>query len=69
MGNKSTTLADNGICNPNTIMSFPIHSRLILSLYDRNNFIWEHIKGYDGRIVFLKSDSNYVMKMNKLQYE
>ncbi len=71
MGNKSTTLSDNGICNPNTIMLFPINSRLILSLYDRNNFIWERIKEYDGQIVFLndRSDSNYVMKMNKLQYE
>ena len=65
-------LEDNGIGRPETIIHFPINNQLILTLYDKANYLFQSqsIHELDGKILFLKNqDNNYISRINKFQYE
>lgn len=70
MVTSSSSLGENGIGNPQTIIHYPINPQLMLAIYDRHNFLFQYLTDMDGRLVFLdKNELNYIIKVNKIQYE
>lgn len=70
MLSTSTLLQKNGIGNPQTIIHYPINPQLMLAIYDKHNFLFQFLDSMDGRLVFLtQKDSDYILKVNQLQYE
>ncbi|SDB81863.1 DUF4238 domain-containing protein [Shouchella lonarensis] len=66
----STSLRDNGIANPQTIIHFPLNSQLMLAIYDRKHFMFRHLKDMDSKLTFLSDkDEGFITKVNQTQYE
>ena len=63
---KSTTYADNGLGVRETVIFFPVSKNLLIALYDPKTY-FSLLKNVDGTLVV--ADSNFVMNINKLQYE